>query len=187
MPSPTTANDQIDATPNRLEIARLFFKLGFVAFGGPAAHIAMMEDEFVTRRKWISRQHFLDLIGATNLIPGPNSTEMTMHLGYERGGWPGLVIAGSCFIFPAAVITGILAWFYVTYGALPEVEPLLYGIKPAIIAVILGAVWKLGKKAVKGWDFAILGVLVAVAVLLGAGEVVTLFAGGLMGMLWFRA
>ncbi len=187
MPSPTTANDQIDATPNRLEIARLFFKLGFVAFGGPAAHIAMMEDEFVTRRKWISRQHFLDLIGATNLIPGPNSTEMTMHLGYERGGWPGLVIAGSCFIFPAAVITGILAWFYVTYGALPEVEPFLYGIKPAIIAVILGAVWKLGKKAVKGWDFAILGVLVAVAVLLGAGEVVTLFAGGLMGMLWFRA
>ncbi len=169
------------------EIARLFFKLGLIAFGGPAAHIAMMEDEFVTRRKWVSREHFLDLIGATNLIPGPNSTEMTMHLGYERGGWTGLFISGSCFIVPAAVLTGILAWFYVTYGALPQVEPFLYGIKPAVIAVILGAVWKLGKKAVKGWPFAVIGVVVAVAVLLGVGEIVALLAGGIAGMLWLRA
>src|SRR5690606_28837840 len=130
------------------EVARLFLKLGIIAFGGPAAHIAMMEDEFVTRHKWIDRQHFLDLIGATNLIPGPNSTEMTMHVGYERAGWPGLFTAGGCFILPAVLITGVFGWLYVTYGSLPEVEPFLYGIKPAVIAVILGAVWKLGKKAV---------------------------------------
>lgn len=169
------------------EIARLFFKLGLIAFGGPAAHIAMMEDEFVTRRKWITREHFLDLIGATNLIPGPNSTEMTMHLGYERGGWSGLFTAGACFIFPAAVLTGIVAWFYVTYGSLPQVEPFLYGIKPAVIAVILGAVWKLGKKAVKGWKFAVLGIAVTVAILMGVGEIVALLVGGVVGMLWLRA
>ncbi|MEM8487013.1 MAG: chromate efflux transporter [Bacteroidota bacterium] len=169
------------------EIARLFFKLGLIAFGGPAAHIAMMEDEFVTRRKWITREHFLDLIGATNLIPGPNSTEMTMHLGYERGGWSGLFTAGACFIFPAAVLTGVVAWFYVTYGSLPQVEPFLYGIKPAVIAVILGAVWKLGKKAVKGWKFAVLGIAVTVAILMGVGEIVALLVGGVVGMLWLRA
>ena len=168
------------------EIARLFFKLGVIAFGGPAAHIAMMEDEFVTRRNWISRQHFLDLIGATNLIPGPNSTEMTMHVGYERGGWPGLFTAGACFIFPAVVITGVFGWLYVTYGALPEVEPFLYGIAPAVIAVILGAVWKLGKTAVKGWRLAVLGLAVAAAVLLGVGEIAALLTGGVVGMVWLR-
>ena len=176
-------------TPNAsaAEIARLFFKLGLIAFGGPAAHIAMMEDEFVTRRQWISREHFLDLVGATNLIPGPNSTEMTMHLGYERGGWPGLFLAGGCFIFPATVLTGTLAWFYVTYGSLPEVEPFLYGIKPAVIAIILGALWKLGKKALKDWRFVILGLAVAIAVLMGVGEITALLIGGVVGMLWFRA
>ncbi|GAB5518675.1 MAG: chromate efflux transporter [Rhodothermales bacterium] len=168
------------------EVARLFFKLGLIAFGGPAAHIAMMEDEFVTRRKWISRQHFLDLIGATNLIPGPNSTEMTMHVGYERAGWPGLFVAGGCFIFPAVVITGLLAWLYVTYGSLPAVEPFLYGIKPAVIAIILGALWKLGKKAVKGWRFAVLGLVVAAAVLAGVGEVPALLIGGVVGMVWLK-
>ncbi|MEM1096546.1 MAG: chromate efflux transporter, partial [Bacteroidota bacterium] len=168
------------------EVARLFFKLGLIAFGGPAAHIAMMEDEFVTRRKWISRQHFLDLIGATNLIPGPNSTEMTMHVGYERAGWPGLFVAGGCFIFPAVVITGVLAWLYVTYGSLPAVEPFLYGIKPAVIAIILGALWKLGKKAVKGWRFAVLGLGVAAGVLAGLGEVPALLIGGVIGMLWLK-
>ncbi|NNE34909.1 MAG: chromate efflux transporter, partial [Rhodothermales bacterium] len=168
------------------EVARLFLKLGIIAFGGPAAHIAMMEDEFVTRRKWIDRQHFLDLIGATNLIPGPNSTEMTMHVGYERAGWPGLFVAGSCFIFPAVVITGFFGWFYVAYGELPAVEPFLYGIKPAVIAVILGAVWKLGKKAVKGWRFVALGIAVTALVLGGLGEIWSLLIGGLVGMLWFR-
>lgn len=175
-------------TSGRLgELARLFLKLGVIAFGGPAAHIAMLEDEVVTRRKWIGRQHFLDLIGATNLIPGPNSTEMTMHVGYERAGWAGLVTAGSCFIGPAVVITGVLAWLYVQYGSLPAVEPFLYGIKPAVIAVILGAIWRLSRPAVKDWRFAVLGLGVAVALLLGLGEIQGLLVGGVLGMLWFRA
>jgi chromate transporter len=169
------------------ELALLFLKLGVIAFGGPAAHIAMMEDEVVTRRKWIERQHFLDLIGATNLIPGPNSTEMTMHVGFEQAGWRGLFVAGACFIFPAVAITGGLAWLYVAYGTVPAVEPFLLGIKPAVIAVILGAVWRLGRPAIKDWRFAVLGVAVAAALLLGVGEIPALLAGGVLGMLWFRS
>ncbi len=169
------------------ELTRLFLKLGIIAFGGPAAHIAMMEDEVVTRREWLTRQHFLDLVGATNLIPGPNSTEMTMHVGYEQAGWRGLFTAGACFILPAVLITGFFGWLYVEYGTLPEVEPFLYGIKPAVIAVILGAVWKLGKSAVKGWRFAVMGVVVAAATLAGLGEIWALLAGGLLGTLWLRA
>lgn len=169
-----------------VELARLFLKLGTIAFGGPAAHIAMMEDEIVRRRGWMDRQHFLDLIGATNLIPGPNSTEMTMHVGYERAGWPGLVVAGSCFIVPAVLVTGALAGLYVTYGTLPAVEPFLYGIKPAVIAVILGAVWRLAKPAAKSWRHAVLGVLVAAALLGGVSEIPALLVGGLAGMAWFR-
>jgi chromate transporter len=168
------------------EIARLFLKLGLIAFGGPAAHIAIMEDEFVTRRQWISRQHFLDLIGATNLIPGPNSTEMTMHLGYERAGWPGLVVAGACFIFPAVLITGFLACLYVRFGRLPEVQPFLYGIKPAVIALILSAVWRLGTRAIKSWRFAVMGVVIVATVLMGVNEVLALLLGGMLGMLWLR-
>ena len=128
------------------EVASVFFRLGLVAFGGPAAHIAMMEDEIVEKRKWMDRQHFLDLMGATNLIPGPNSTEMTMHCGHERAGIPGLFVAGACFIFPAVVITAILGYLYVTYGQLPSVEPFLLGIKPAVLALIASAIYKLGKK-----------------------------------------
>ena len=169
------------------ELARLFLKLGVIAFGGPAAHVAMLEDEVVERRRWLSRQHFLDLIGATNLVPGPNSTEMTMHVGYERAGWRGLFVAGACFIGPAVLITGVLAWLYVAYGSLPEVEPFLYGIKPAVLAVILGALWKLGRKAVKGWRFAVLAAAVAAAVLLGVGEVWALLVGGLVGTVALRA
>jgi chromate transporter len=170
------------------ELARLFLKLGVIAFGGPAAHIAMLEDEVVTRRGWMARQHFLDLIGATNLIPGPNSTEMTMHVGYERAGWAGLFTAGTCFILPAVLITGSLAWLYVLYGALPAVEPFLYGVKPAVIAVIVGAVGRLGRPAVKDWRFAVLGVAV-IGVLLAnlLTEVPALLLGGVVGMLWFRA
>jgi chromate transporter len=168
------------------EIAGAFFRLGCVAFGGPAAHIALMEDEFVTRRAWIDREHFLDLIGATNLIPGPNSTEMTMHVGFERGGWPGLIAAGVAFIFPAVVITGGLAWLYVRFGTLPDVEPYLVGIKPAVLAVILGALWKLGARAVKGWQHAVIGVAALAAVAFGVGEVAAMILGGLLGMLWLR-
>jgi chromate transporter len=165
------------------EIAFLFFKLGCIAFGGPAAHIGMMDDEAVTRRQWLTREHFLDLVGATNLIPGPNSTEMTMHIGYERAGLRGLLLAGSMFILPAATITLFLAWLYTTYGTLPQVQTLLWGIKPAVLAIILSAVWKLGRKAVKNWGLAGLGVLVLAAVLLGADEVLVLLIGGLVGML----
>ena len=130
---------------NLKEIAILFFKLGCIAFGGPAAHIAMMEDEVVRKRKWMTQEHFLDLVGATNLIPGPNSTEMTMHCGHERAGWKGLFVAGLCFIFPAVVITGFFAWGYQQYGQLPEVEPFILGIKPAVIAIIVMAAYRLGK------------------------------------------
>jgi chromate transporter len=169
------------------EISWLFFRLGLTAFGGPAAHIAMMEDEFVSRRKWITRQHFLDLVGATNLIPGPNSTEMTMHLGHERAGLPGMLMAGACFIAPAALLTATIAWAYVEYGALPAAEPWLAGIKPAVLAVIAGALWKLGKKALKGWRLAVIAGAVLVASLAGVGEIPALFAGGVAGMLWLRA
>ncbi|TNF73066.1 MAG: chromate transporter, partial [Acidobacteria bacterium] len=147
------------------ETARFFLKMGLVAFGGPSAHIAMLEDEVVARRRWMSREHFLDLVGATNLIPGPNSTEMMMHVGYERHGWAGLVTAGSLFVLPAALISGFGAWLYVRYGSLPELSPLLFGIKPAILVVILAAVWRLGKSAIKGPPYVVIGAVVAVAVL----------------------
>ncbi|MBT8401969.1 MAG: chromate efflux transporter [Rhodothermia bacterium] len=168
------------------EIARLFLRLGVVAFGGPAAHIAMMEDEFVVRRRWVGREHFLDLVGATNLIPGPNSTEMTMHLGYERAGWPGLFTAGASFILPAVTLTAGLAWLYVRYGALPEVEPFLVGIKPAVIVIIAGALWRLGRQAVTGWRLGVIGLAVGAASLFGTNEVTALLVGGIVGMVWLR-
>lgn len=167
------------------EVAKLFFKLGSIAFGGPAAHIAMMEDEVVKKRKWMTPQHFLDLVGATNLIPGPNSTEMTMHCGHEKAGWKGLIVAGFCFVFPAVTITILFAWLYQQYGQLPKVEPFIYGIKPAVIAIILGAVYRLGKKALKNVQLGILGALTLIACLLGANEIVALFACGFLGLLLY--
>src|SRR5205809_244834 len=118
------------------ELALLFLRLGLAAFCGPAAHIAMMEEEFVRRRRWLTHEEFLDLLGATNLIPGPNSTEMAIHLGYRRAGWPGLLVAGSCFILPAMLIVLGIAWAYTRYGTLPQSEAILYGVKPVIIAVV---------------------------------------------------
>jgi chromate transporter len=165
-----------------IEIAKLFFKLGSIAFGGPAAHIAMMEDEVVKKRKWMTQEHFLDLVGATNLIPGPNSTEMTMHCGHERAGWKGLFVAGFCFIFPAVVITSVFAWLYQQYGQLPKVEPFIYGIKPAVIAIIIMAGFRLGKKAVKNMELAILGLITLVACLFGLNEIIALFGCGLLGL-----
>jgi chromate transporter len=170
---------------NLKEVAKLFFKLGSIAFGGPAAHIAMMEDEVVKKRKWMTHQHFLDLVGATNLIPGPNSTEMTMHCGHERAGWKGLIVAGACFVFPAVVITMVFAWLYQQYGQLPKVEPFIYGIKPAVIAIILGAVYRLGKKALKNVELGILGALTLIACLLGVNEILALFACGLLGLILY--
>ena len=166
------------------EVALVFFKLGCFAFGGPAAHIAMMEDEIVMKRKWMTRDYFLDLIGSTNLIPGPNSTEMTMHCGYEYAGKKGLFIAGLCFIFPATIITAALAYFYVKYGNLPEVAPFIFGIKPAVLVIIASAIFKLGKKAIKRNELIVLGTLVLVASLSGMNEITALLAAGLLGMLY---
>lgn len=170
---------------NLKEVAKVFFKLGCIAFGGPAAHIAMMEDEVVKKREWMTREHFLDLIGATNIIPGPNSTEMTMHCGYERAGWKGLVTAGACFIFPAVAITAALAWVYQKYGQLPQVEPFVYGIKPAVIAIIVSALFSLGKKALKSVELAILGIATVVVSLLGVNEILALAGCGLAGILLY--
>lgn len=174
---------QMETNSKIKEIALVFFKLGSIAFGGPAAHIAMMEDEVVKKRKWMTQQHFLDLVGATNLIPGPNSTEMTMHCGHERAGWKGLVVAGVCFLFPAVTITMVFAWLYQEYGQLPKVEPFLYGIKPAVIAIILGAVYRLGKKALKNVELGILGVLTLITCLFGVHEILALFACGTLGLI----
>lgn len=162
------------------EVARLALRLGFTAFGGPAAHIAMLHDEVVTRRKWISEQRFLDMLGATNLIPGPNSTEMVIHVGHIRAGYAGLIAAGVGFIFPAAAIVLALAWLYVNYGTTPTAEWLLYGIKPVIIAIVLQALWGLGRKAVKGSFLGIVGGVVFVLYLVGFDELLLLFAAGLL-------
>jgi chromate transporter len=163
-------------------IAKLFLKFGFIGFGGPAAHIAMMQREVVVKRKWLSEQHFLDLLGATNLIPGPNSTEMAIHIGYDKGGWKGLITAGLCFILPAVFITGIFAILYHTYGQLPEVQPFIYGIKPAIVAVIIGAVYPLARKSVKSLFLGIIGIAVLIASLLGVNEIYLMFGAGLLAL-----
>lgn len=166
-----------------VELARLFLKLGTVAFGGPAAHAAMMEDEVVRRRGWLTREQFLDYVGATNLIPGPNSTELAIHIGHARAGWPGLLVAGACFILPAALIVGAIAWAYVRFGALPEVAGLLHGVKPVVIAVVLQALWGLARTALKTRGLAVLGALALVAAALGAHELVILAAAGAASVL----
>ncbi len=182
------------ATGTVADVVKLCGKLGIIGFGGPAAHIAMLEDEAVNRRKWLSREHFLDLVGATNLIPGPNSTEMMIHIGYQRAGWPGLLAAGISFVLPAVLLSTLIAWIYVKFGALPAVQPFLAGVKPAVLAVILGALWRLGKTASKPAAAAqtrialgIIGIAVAVAVYLGVPVIWSLIVGGLLGMLALRA
>ena len=167
------------------EIAHLFLKLGFIGFGGPAAHIAMMQQEVVVKSKWMSEQHFLDLLGATNLIPGPNSTEMAIHIGYDKGGWKGLLAAGLCFILPAVFITGIFAFLYQQYGQLPEVQPFIYGIKPAIIAIIIGAIFPLAKKSVKSTFLAFTGIAVLVLALFDINEIFLMFGAGILAVIFF--
>ncbi|ALU26575.1 chromate efflux transporter [Myroides odoratimimus] len=167
------------------EIVKVFTKLGIIGFGGPAAHIAMMREEVVVKRKWMDEQHFLDLLGATNLIPGPNSTEMAIHIGYDKAGWKGLIIAGLCFILPAVFLTGVLAYFYKNYGELPQVQPFIYGIKPAIIAIMLGAVFPLAKKSINSTFLAFLGLIVLVASLLGVSEIFLLFGAGFLAYALF--
>jgi chromate transporter len=162
------------------ELTRLFLRLGFTAFGGPAAHIAMIKDEIVTRRRWMTDAEFLDLLGATNLIPGPNSTEMAIHIGLRQGGWRGLLLAGLCFILPAVLIVSAFAWAYVRFGSLPAVAGLLYGVKPVIIAVVVQAIWGLVKPAMKTRFLMGLGVAALVLALLGMDEVLLLFGAGVL-------
>ncbi len=165
------------------ELSALFIKLGFTGFGGPAAHIAMMHDETVKQRKWLDDQQFLDLVGATNLIPGPNSTEMVIHIGFLRAGWLGLIVGGICFIAPAVLIVTCAAWAYVRFGSLPQVEWLLYGVKPVVIAIIVQALWNLGRRAIRSLPLALVGAAVLILYFLGVNEIWLLFAGGLVIML----
>ncbi|HXW04066.1 MAG TPA: chromate efflux transporter [Vicinamibacterales bacterium] len=161
------------------EIARLFVRLGTTAFGGPAVHIAMMADEVVARRRWLTQEQFLDYLGATNLIPGPNSTEMAIHIGHARAGWRGLLVAGASFILPAALIVGVVAWAYVRYGTLPAAEGMLYGIKPVVIAVVAQALWSLGRAALKTPALAVLGTVAMAAFAAGVHELAILAGAAL--------
>ena len=169
------------------EILKLFFRLGLVAFGGPAAHIAMIHKEVVEKRKWMDEKHFLDLVGATSLIPGPNSTEMVIHCGYQRGGVPGLLIAGISFILPACVLTGILAYLYTMAYKIPNFDQYLIGIKPVVIILIFQAVQKLGKKAIKGYELGAVAALVIGLGFSGIGEVYALFIGAIFGFIILKA
>ena len=167
-------------TGSAREVATLFLRLGLVAFGGPVAHTAMMRHEIVRRRGWVSDERFVDLIGATNLIPGPNSTELAIHLGWDRARWRGLIAAGVCFILPAAVIVTGLAWAYVRYGDTPAVEGLLYGVVPVVIAIIAWALVGLLRTAVKSVWLGVLAIAALVAYLLGANELLVLAGGALV-------
>ena len=166
------------------ELATLFLKLGTISFGGPAGHIALMEHEAVHKRKWLSQEYYLDLVAATNLVPGPNATEMAIHIGYLRAGWAGLVVSGVAFIVPAFLITLALAWAYARYGALPQVGAILYGIKPAVVGILVMAVWRLGRSAVTGKTAAAFFGLVLLGTLAGLDDVLLMVAAGLLMVLW---
>ncbi|MBT9394873.1 chromate efflux transporter [Hymenobacter sp. NST-14] len=162
------------------ELAWLFLRLGTTAFGGPAAHVALMEEEVVRRRGWLSEQQFLDLLSAANLIPGPNSTELAIHIGYERRGWRGLLVAGTCFILPAMLLVLGFAWAYVRFGTLPALAGVLYGVKPVIVAVVAQALWNLGKSALKTGPLRLVAGAALLLGLLGANELVLLLGAGLV-------
>ena len=168
------------------ELAGLFLKLGVTAFGGPAAHVAMMEAEVVGRRRWMDRDTFLDLLGTCNLLPGPNSTEMAIHIGHARAGWKGLIVAGLCFIVPASLITLALAWGYVAFGRLPQVQGLMVGIKPVVLAVVAQAVWNLGRSAFKSFTLGVLGLAVLALSVLGIQEAFLILGGGAAALLLGR-
>jgi chromate transporter len=184
-PSSTAASTsiQIPLGERLRDLALLFLKLGAIGFGGPAAHIALMQDEVVRKREWLTRQQFLDMLGLTNLIPGPNSTEMAITVGFTQAGWAGLVVAGASFIIPAALITAALAWAYVRFGTLLLAQSLLAEVKPAVIAVIVIAVWRLGKVAVHDVWLAVLGAAALAAFLAKMSPLLILFGGGLLGMI----
>jgi chromate transporter len=178
-----TATSSVTKTTTLAELGRVFLKLGTISFGGPAAHIAMMEDEVVVRRQWLTREQFLDYVGATNLIPGPNSTELAIHIGHSRAGWPGLIVAGAAFILPAALIVLALAWGYVRFGALPSVVQAFAGVKPVVIAIVVQALWRLARTAVRSTALGFIGVLAVVATLMGGNELLVLGGGGLAAAL----
>lgn len=165
------------------DVAQMFLRLGATAFGGPAAHIALMREECVRRRQWLDDGQFLDLLGATNLIPGPNSTEMAMHIGFLRAGWLGLIVGGACFILPAMGIVIALAWAYVRFGTTPQVGWVLYGVKPVIIAIIVQAFVALAPRAVKGTLTAVVGLAACGLSFCGVHEIALLFAGGIVVLL----
>jgi len=165
------------------EVALLFLKLGTFSFGGPAVYIALMHHETVRRRRWIDEQRFLDLVGATNLIPGPNAAEMAIHLGLIRAGWSGLIASGALFILPGMAATLLVAWAYVTYGSIPEVGWVLYGIKPVVIGIVIEALWKLGRKGIKGPTTAIVGIGIVALYILGFNEIALLFGGAAVVLL----
>lgn len=168
-----------------VEVVAVFGKLGLIGFGGPAAHIALMDDEVVRKRGWLSRDYFLDMLAATNLVPGPNSTEMAIHVGYLRAGLPGLIAGGVAFILPAMLIVLALAWAYTQYGALPQVDALLYGLKPAIIAIIAQATYRLGRSALTDWKLMALGVAAFIAAAAGVDTVLVMLAAGVIGVLLY--
>ncbi len=176
------SNAPLDERSRLGEVALFFLRLGVTAFGGPAAHIAIMHDVVVVRRKWIDEQGFLDLLGAANLIPGPTSTEMAIYLGFRRAGWAGLVLAGACFISPAMLIVLALAWAYVRYGSTPAASGILYGVLPVVIAIVVQALWGLGRKAVKGWLTGATGLAVLGLYFAHANILVLLLAAGLVVM-----
>jgi chromate transporter len=175
----STSAEEIGAQRKRLaELALLFLKLGTIAFGGPAAHIAMMEQEVVQRRHWLTESEFLDRVGAANLIPGPSSTELVIHIGHRRAGWPGLIVAGCCFILPAAFSVGLLAWAYVRFGTMPAAAGLLYGVKPVVIAVVLQALWNFSRSAIRSRWLAVVAVLSAALAATSVHPLLVLAAGG---------
>jgi len=174
----TSNKEQGGTSASIKDLATYFLRLGVVAFGGPAAHLAMMEEETVRRRHWLSREKFLDLLGAANLIPGPTSTETAIYIGYQQAGWVGLLVAGVCFILPAAVIVTVLAWAYVRFGSLPQVADLFYGIKPVVIAIILQALWGLGRGAAKTRSLVVCGFVALGASVLGVSPLLVIFGIG---------
>lgn len=177
---PVTSDSAAPPTTPLREIAAVFLKLGTTAFGGPAAHIAMMDEEVVTRRRWLTGQQFLDYLGAVNLIPGPNSTELAIHIGHARAGWSGLLVAGIAFIVPAFLIVHAIAWAYVRYGSLPDATGVLYGVKPVVVAVVVQALVGLSRTAVRSPRLAAIAIGAAVAALAGMHELAVLLAAGIL-------
>lgn len=182
--TPIKAEAPLSTSSKLKEVMLLFLRLGMTAWGGPAVSVAMMHDEVVRRRKWMDDQRFLDILGATNLIPGPNATEVATHLGLSRAGWKGFFSAGLLFLIPGSIMALVLAWIYVNYGGLPQVSAVLYGIKPAVIAIIIQALVTLGKKACKDWLLLVVGVAALALYLVGVEEMILLFAGAAVILLW---